>query len=69
MSTHRHPGRAQKLVSKVRTGAKVSKTYDTATTPHRRAERHEAACAEDKAILADTYTGLNPAAVNARSRP
>ena len=29
----------QKLVSKVRDGAKVSKKYDTATTPHRRAER------------------------------
>ncbi len=53
----------QKLVSKVRTGAKVSKKYDTATTPHRRAERHEAVSAEDKAILADAYTGINPAAV------
>jgi len=53
----------QKLVSKVRDGAKVSKKYDTATTPHRRAERHEAVCAQDKAILADTYTGINPAAV------
>ncbi|WP_204803857.1 integrase catalytic domain-containing protein [Mycobacterium riyadhense] len=53
----------QKLVSKVRTGAKVSKKYDTATTPHRRVERHEAVSAEDKAILADTYTGINPAAV------
>ena len=53
----------QKLVSKVRDGAKVSKKYDTATTPHRRAERHEAVSDEDKAILADTYTGLNPAAI------
>ncbi|MGH3593776.1 MAG: integrase catalytic domain-containing protein [Acidimicrobiales bacterium] len=53
----------QKLVSKVRNGAKVSKKYDTAATPHRRAERHEAVSAEDKAILADTYTGINPAAV------
>jgi hypothetical protein len=53
----------QKLISKVRDGAKVSKKYDTATTPHRRAERHEAVCAEDKAILADIYTGINPAAV------
>ena len=53
----------QKLVSKVRNGAKVSKKYDTATTPHRRAERHGAVSAEDKAILADTYTGINPAAV------
>jgi hypothetical protein len=53
----------QKLVSKVRDGAKVSKKYDTATTPHRRAERHEAVCEEDKAVLADTYSGLNPAAI------
>jgi hypothetical protein len=32
----------QKLVSKVRDGAKVTKKYDPATTPHRRAERHTA---------------------------
>jgi Integrase core domain len=53
----------QKLVSKVRVGAKVTKTYDTAITPHRRADRHAAVSVEDKAILADTYRGLNPAAV------
>jgi hypothetical protein len=53
----------QKLVSKLRDGAKVSKKYDTATTPHRRAERHESVSDEDKAILADTYAGINPAAV------
>jgi len=53
----------QKLVSKVRHGAKVTKKYDTATTPHRRAEHHDAITAEDKAILADTYVGINPAAV------
>jgi hypothetical protein len=53
----------QKLVSKVREGAKVTKKYDLATTPHRRAERHDAVTAEDKAILADTHTGLNPAAI------
>jgi len=52
----------QKLVSKVRDGAKVSKKYDTATTPRRRAERHESVSGEDKAILADTYAGINPAA-------
>jgi hypothetical protein len=32
-------------------------------TPHRRAEHHDAITAEDKAILADTYAGINPAAV------
>lgn len=53
----------QKLVSKVRVGAKVSKKYDTATTPHRRAERHENLTEQHKAILADTYNGINPAAV------
>jgi hypothetical protein len=56
----------QKLISKVRTGAKVSKKYDTATTPHRRAEAHPKVIAEDKAILADTYTNINPAAVQRR---
>ncbi|WP_408016227.1 integrase catalytic domain-containing protein [Rhodococcus artemisiae] len=53
----------QKLISKVRDGAKVTKKYDTATTPHRRVERHDAVTAEDKAILADTYVTLNPAAI------
>jgi len=53
----------QKLVSKVRDGAKVTKKYDQATTPHRRAERHEKVTDKDKTILADTYTGLNPAAL------
>ncbi len=53
----------QKLVSKVRTGAKVSKKYDTATTPYRRAVAHETITDDDKAILADTYTTINPAAV------
>ena len=53
----------QKLVSKVRVGAKVTKKYDTATTPHRRAERHEKVADEDTAILADTYAGINPAAI------
>ena len=53
----------QKLISKVRVGAKVSKKYDKATTPHRRAERHNSVSAEVKTMLADTYTGINPAAV------
>jgi Integrase core domain len=42
----------QKLVSTVRVGAKVTKNYDTAITPHRRAEAHKAVTGEDKAILA-----------------
>ncbi len=53
----------QKLISKVRNGAKVTKKYDTATTPHRRTDRHEIVAVEDKNILADTYRDLNPAAI------
>ncbi|WP_174705567.1 integrase catalytic domain-containing protein [Rhodococcus koreensis] len=56
----------QKLVSKVRNGAKVSKKYDVATTPHRRAEHHKAVDKHDKEILADTYAQLNPAALQRR---
>lgn len=53
----------QKLVSKVRDGAKVLKKYDRPTTPHRRADRHKAVSEEDRAIMADTLTELNPAAI------
>ena len=53
----------QKLISKIRNGAKVTKKYDQATTPHRRADRHEVVATEDKNILADTYRDLNPAAI------
>ena len=53
----------QKLISKVRRGAKVTKKYDKATTPHRRANAHPAVSGEIKAVLAETYAGINPAAV------
>jgi len=53
----------QKLISKVRDGAKVTKKYDAATTPHRRAMTHTAVGEQDKAILTDTYAELNPAAI------
>ncbi len=46
----------------VRNGAKVIKKYDRATTPHRRAADHDGVSAEDKIVLAETYTTLNPAA-------
>jgi|SRR5271166_140476 transposase InsO family protein len=52
----------QKLVSKVRTGAKVSKKYDTAITPYRRAQRSDDVCDEHKSTLAHAYTSINPAA-------
>jgi hypothetical protein len=53
----------QKLISKVRDGAKVTKTYDVATTPHRRAQAHNKVTEQDKTIMSDTLAGLNPAAV------
>ena len=53
----------QKLISKVRDGAKVTKRYDVATTPHRRSERHERVSDQDKAIMQDTFAVLNPAAI------
>jgi len=53
----------QKLISKVRNGAKVTKKYDIPTTPHRRSERHKTVSAQDKAIMKDTFAGLNPAAI------
>jgi hypothetical protein len=53
----------QKLISKIRNGAKVTKKYDRATTPHHRAAEHDSVANEDKIILADTYADLNPAAI------
>ena len=53
----------QKLISKVRDGAKVTKKYDVATTPHRRAHAHSAVSDETRAVLADTYADINPAAI------
>ena len=53
----------QKLISKVRDGAKVTKKYDVAPTPHRRADAHPAVTDEIKAVLAETHAGINPAAV------
>jgi len=53
----------QKLISKIRDGAKVTKRYDLPTTPHRRADRHQAVTVEDKTIMIDTYASLNPAAI------
>ena len=58
----------QKLISKVRDGAKVTKKYDVPTTPHRRAERHKEVSTQDKTIMKDTLTGLNPAAIQRQIR-
>lgn len=51
---------SQKLVSKVRDGAKVTKKYDTAATPFQRADRHPA--------ISKTYKDLNPAAIQRQNQ-
>jgi hypothetical protein len=53
----------QKLISKIRKGAKVSKKYDTAATPNQRAQRHDKISKKSKAVLTKTYKDLNPAAI------
>ena len=55
----------QKLISKVRDGAKVTKTYDKPLTPQLRAQAHKKVTKQDKAIMKDTLTELNPAAIQA----
>lgn len=49
-----------KLVEKRRNGAKVSRRYDTATTPYRRLLASEHVTAKAKAALTRTYKTLNP---------
>jgi len=53
----------QKLVSKVRNGAKVTKKYDLPTTPQQRADRYSVVTDQDKTIMIDTFAELNPAAI------
>ena len=52
----------QKLISKVRTGAKVSKKHDTATTPFHRAIDHPTMTVKRIVGLTRTYSLINPAA-------
>ncbi len=52
-----------KLTAKVRHGAKVTKTYDRPTTPHRRAERHENLTETGRSEMDATLAELNPAAI------
>ena len=52
----------QKLVSKLRVGAKVTKKYDKATTPFHRAIKHHAIADEHKATMTRTHPRINPAA-------
>src|SRR5664280_961546 len=53
----------QKLVSKVRDGAKITKKYDRPATPAARVGRHSAVTIKDKKALTDIYPTLNPAAI------
>lgn len=50
-----------KLVSKTRTGSKVSKAYDTPSTPYHRALESEHIPAPNKEELQRQYSSLNPA--------
>jgi hypothetical protein len=56
----------QKLISKTRTGAKVSKKHDTATTPFHRAIDHPTMTVERIVALTRTYSLINPAATQRR---
>ena len=57
----------QKLISKVRDGAKVTKKYDIAATPFQRVIDHWSAPDEDRiAALARAHGRINPAAVQRR---
>jgi hypothetical protein len=53
----------QKLVSKVRTGAKVSKKHDIAATPFHRAIDHPNTAVQRIVSLTRTYSLINPAAI------
>jgi hypothetical protein len=50
------------LVSKVRTGAKVSRKHDTATTPFHRATDHPSMTVDRIVALKRTYSLINSAA-------
>ena len=52
----------QKLVAKVRKGAKISKKHDKATTPFHRAIDHPTMSVERIVALTRTYSLINPAA-------
>jgi Integrase core domain len=52
----------QKLISKVRKGAKVSKKHDEATTPFHRTIDHPTTAVERIVALTRTYSLINPAA-------
>jgi hypothetical protein len=53
----------QKLVAKVRDGAKITKKYDTAKTPYARVQTHPDVAETPKRRLTRQHTSFNPAAV------
>jgi hypothetical protein len=53
----------QKLISKVRDGAKITKRYDRAQTPYARATVHPAVTTLHRRRLAAAHASFNPAAV------
>jgi len=53
----------QKLISKIRDGAKISKKYDRAQTPYARAVAHPAVKALPRRRLRARHASFNPAAV------
>jgi hypothetical protein len=55
-----------KLMEKTRTGAKVTKRYDRAATPYRRALASPDVSAAVKAVLTRTYLELNPVELRRR---
>jgi len=55
-----------KLIAKQRTGAKVSKRYDRAATPHERLLALGALDEASAARLEEEYLALNPAALRRR---
>ena len=52
-----------KLVDKIRVGARIRKKYDTPKTPYRRLMESDIIPAHAKAALKDTFSSLNPAAL------
>jgi len=56
----------QKLISKVRAGAKVAKKHDKATTPFHRAIDHPTMSVERIVALTRTYSLINPAATQSQ---
>jgi hypothetical protein len=61
LGNHYYP--QQKLISKVRDGAKITKRYDAAQTPYARAIAHPKVKALARRRLTAAHTSFNPAAV------